>query len=71
MATQKRTSTKRELQIEMLQLLSPMQLAQRWGVSYPTIIRAIRCGTLRAMRIGKKLKISMAEVERREEGVSM
>ncbi len=71
MATQKRTSTKRELQIEMLQLLSPMQLAQRWGVSYPTIIREIRCGTLRAMRIGKKLKISMAEVERREEGVSM
>lgn len=70
MATQKRKATKTKLQIEKLQLLSPMQLAQRWGVSYPTIIREIRSGTLRAMRIGKKLKVRMAEVERREQGVS-
>jgi excisionase family DNA binding protein len=44
-------------------------LAQRWGVSYPTIIREIRSGTLRAMRVGKKLKITMTEINRREQGI--
>jgi excisionase family DNA binding protein len=68
MATQKRTSTKSKLQIQKVQLLSPGQLAQRWGVSYPTIMREIRCGTLRAMRVGKKLKVTMAVIERREQG---
>ena len=41
-------------------------LARRWDVSRDTIKRAIRDGSLRGVRVGKRYKIHVAEVSRVE-----
>ena len=46
--------------------LTVNQLARRWGMHAQTVKRTIETGTLRAVRIGKREVIPMAQIERVE-----
>jgi excisionase family DNA binding protein len=49
---------------------SPRQVADHWGVKRATVIRAVKIGKLRAVRLGNRghYMIPIAEVERLERG---
>jgi len=52
---------------------TPEQLAERWGVSAPSIRKMLRNGTLRGFKVGTSGKmaqwrVTLAEVERYERG---
>lgn len=46
--------------------LTPKQLAARWGLTTMTLRRWRHAGELRAHRIGRGVRFSLAEVERIE-----
>ncbi len=49
---------------------SPRQVAEHWGVARLTVIRALKSGRLRAVRLGNRghYMIPVGEVERVERG---
>ena len=51
------------LYIMNAQFLSPSQLHERWGFHPESLRRMIREGRLPAIRIGKRLRIPLAEIE--------
>jgi excisionase family DNA binding protein len=49
---------------------SPRQVAEHWGVKRATVIRAVKTGKLRAVRLGNRghYMIPVAEINRVERG---
>jgi excisionase family DNA binding protein len=49
---------------------SPDEVAERWGVDRQTVIRALKSGKLRAVRLGNRghYRIPVAEIVRVERG---
>ncbi len=43
-------------------------IARRWGISYPTIKRAVKAGQIRTLRIGRRQLVHRSEVLRLERG---
>jgi excisionase family DNA binding protein len=48
--------------------LSIPEVAARWGVSRFTVRREVQRGMLRAVRLGRRFRFHIQEVERRERG---
>jgi excisionase family DNA binding protein len=49
---------------------SPDEVAERWGVDRQTVIRALKIGKLRAVRLGNRghYRIPVVEIQRVERG---
>jgi excisionase family DNA binding protein len=48
------------------QLLTPQQLATRWAFHTESVRRMIRSGRVQALRLGKRVRVPLSEVEKIE-----
>src|SRR5215469_12225029 len=66
--TRRSRGTGSTLGSSMTEVLSPGEVAERWGVSADTVRNLIAVGTLRAFRVGSVLRIKLSTVLKYEEG---
>lgn len=52
-------------------LLSPKQLADRWGISIETLKRRRRTGELRTLKMGRLVRFKLSDILAMEDGASI